>query len=627
MASTAIPRGPFIGASNDSDFQSSNGRSGSKKHASAEAFAHHAFANCGSKVILASDPSLADPLLAPLAYPRATPMAGCGSGSSDDDSEHGPSAVSMTSTTETNTSGSSGGRSDGLGLTMTPPGRLTPDQADHDHNRPNTLIKSNSTSSLQLVASGTSSQTSQSGLRLRATNRHPTTPAPSKSSTIQYTKDDIDSSSSHVPSPIASLRSGSSTEPLTDNQNKGIQAPSVAEDTAITKPLDADPDDPLAFSMDSYLERQASGKYLMYEADVRTLIWAFVFMPGCTVLHYYFPSLSWYIFPFSLYFSLAAAVIAHNHNHCPTFSSWRLNAFFGNWVSVFYGYPTYAWIPTHNLNHHRFVNRIGDSTITWRHTNEHNAAVASTYFFVSSYYQAGPISDYLNRAKARRHVDGKYMYIMLQYIWFITVHLSIFGAFVYRHGLGLGFQQYCFSSLGPALFSLWAIMFINYIQHVHCDAWHPYNHSRNFISPTLNYLLFNNGYHTAHHNNASLHWSLLPDLHNQMVPRVHPNLLVPSFWYFVFDSYLLALVSSRFGTKQIGRLPSDPPSELVAAAAAARLQQVKDASSASADEKVDHGRSDGHNVVVDGVKYESAFAQKLMKELMQATTADQAGTF
>ena len=54
------------------------------------------------------------------------------------------------------------------------------------------------------------------------------------------------------------------------------------------------------------------------------------------------------------------------------------NQIFGNWISIFYGYPTFAWIPTHNLNHHKYVNRAGDATITWRYTNRHNLLVALT---------------------------------------------------------------------------------------------------------------------------------------------------------------------------------------------------------------------------------------------------------
>ena len=110
-------------------------------------------------------------------------------------------------------------------------------------------------------------------------------------------------------------------------------------------------------------------------ADRRTLVWA-VAMPVVALLPYVRPELAVWLWPLSCYLALSAGVIAHNHNHTPTFRGRTLNAIFGNWLSIFYGYPTYAWVPTHNLNHHKFVNKAGDATITWRFTNKHNALVA-----------------------------------------------------------------------------------------------------------------------------------------------------------------------------------------------------------------------------------------------------------
>src|SRR5678816_842971 len=108
--------------------------------------------------------------------------------------------------------------------------------------------------------------------------------------------------------------------------------------------------------------------FLRYPADRRTLAWA-VAMPVVALLPYLRPELAVWLCPLSCYLALSAGVIAHNHNHTPTFRDRKLNGAFGNWLSIFYGYPTFAWVPTHNLNHHKFVNKAGDATITWRHTN------------------------------------------------------------------------------------------------------------------------------------------------------------------------------------------------------------------------------------------------------------------
>ncbi len=52
-------------------------------------------------------------------------------------------------------------------------------------------------------------------------------------------------------------------------------------------------------------------------------------------------------------------------------------------------------------------------------------------------------------------------------------------------------------------------MLFNYDQHVHTDPWSKHNHSRSWDGKLLNFLLFNNGYHLAHHENPATHWSKL----------------------------------------------------------------------------------------------------------------------
>src|SRR5690606_32031812 len=140
------------------------------------------------------------------------------------------------------------------------------------------------------------------------------------------------------------------------------------------------------------------------------------FAPLVMASQYIWPELIGYVTVLSLYFGVSAAVIAHNHNHSPTFANKRVNEFFGGVLAIFYSYPTFAWIPTHNLNHHKLVNKPGDATITWRYTNKHNFLVAATYFFVSSYFHNGPIDEFIARAKGRnpsqyRRIIGQYLLV------------------------------------------------------------------------------------------------------------------------------------------------------------------------------------------------------------------------
>jgi fatty acid desaturase len=295
---------------------------------------------------------------------------------------------------------------------------------------------------------------------------------------------------------------------------------------------------------------------LKNSADRRTVLWVLL-APVFVGLQYASPELIPYLSPVSCYFALACGVIAHNHNHCQTFKSKEANRWFAIWLSLFYGYPTFAWVPTHNLNHHKYVNREGDATITWRFTNRHNALVAITYFFVSSYYQSKPINDYIANAKQKN--PALYRLIIGQYAAWIGTYVAMYALAARLYGWGHGFYVFAFSIGLPAFFSLWTIMLFNYDQHVHTDPFSEYDHSRSFTSAAVNFLLFNNGYHLVHHENPGVHWSKLPELHAQVEHLIHPSLKQKSLAWYWFKQYALAPFFPSLGTVQLGPGPMHPP--------------------------------------------------------------------
>lgn len=286
------------------------------------------------------------------------------------------------------------------------------------------------------------------------------------------------------------------------------------------------------------------------------MLWAAA-MPVAAGLQYLRPAWVPFLAPISAYLALCAGVIAHNHNHCPTFRSRLGNRLFGFWLSCFYGYPTFAWIPTHNQNHHKFVNRAGDATITWRYTNAHRIDVALTYFFVSSWFQSDPIKAYIGKAKASN--PRLYRQIITEYVVWALVAVGTLTLAIGLHGWKTGLFVWSFATLVPAVFALWTIMLFNYEQHVHTDPWSEHNHSRTWTGGILNAMLFNNGFHAAHHEHPGMHWSELPKVHAELEPLIHPELVERNvIWYFV-RSYLLGPFFPSVGTRQVGRAPFDPP--------------------------------------------------------------------
>jgi fatty acid desaturase len=299
-----------------------------------------------------------------------------------------------------------------------------------------------------------------------------------------------------------------------------------------------------------------------HAADYRTLLWAFVFMPATLIAQLVSPKLVPYLSPLSFYFAIAAGTIAHNHNHCPTFSSKRVNAFFGVWISLFYGYPSFAWIPTHNLNHHRYVNREGDATITWRHTNRNTWYVALSYYFISAYYQSVPIKEYIRKAKTNN--PKLYREIMTQYaVWILTI-VAVAALCFGIHG-GAGWKIFVFAFFLPGFIGPWTMMWFNYMQHVHTDPWSKHHHSRDMTGRLFNFLLFNNGLHTVHHENAGAHWSKAWEAHAKIEKELHPELAWKSFTWWLIRGYLIPAFVKSLETKQVGRAPFDKTNANVAA--------------------------------------------------------------
>lgn len=291
--------------------------------------------------------------------------------------------------------------------------------------------------------------------------------------------------------------------------------------------------------------------------DFRTILWVLI-APGLVAAQYARPDLVPYLAWFSAYFALACGVIAHNHNHCPTFKNRSMNTAFGNWISIFYGYPTFAWIPTHNLNHHKFVNRAGDATITWRYSNKHSFLIAVSYFFVSAYFQSEPINTFIRKAKEKN--PKLFRRIVMQYVVFVGAQVSMVALAIALHGPKTGLFVWGCSMGLPAFFSLWTIMLFNYEQHVHTDPFSEYNHSRSWDGRILNFFLFNNGLHYVHHEHPGTHWSEMRRLHDEVADKIHPDLVQKSlFWYWI-KQYALAPLIPSLGTKQIGPGPMNPPS-------------------------------------------------------------------
>jgi beta-carotene hydroxylase len=274
---------------------------------------------------------------------------------------------------------------------------------------------------------------------------------------------------------------------------------------------------------------------LRYKADIKVLIYMFIttalFIVQWTLIGFH--PVSYILF---LFMSISVAVMVHNHNHLPIWRKNTPNTLTDLWLTVFYGFPVFAWIPTHNKNHHKLNNRIGDYTITYRVSEKNNLLTLLSYPTISGFYQQKAIRDYL-KEQFKNNKKRFYLCILQYLVLFIWIGIAFF----------INWEKALLFVVIPQQVALFSVLIFNYVQHVHANEESEFNHSRNFTG-ALNFFLFNNGLHTAHHDKAGLHWSKVPEEHKKIEKNIDPSLIERSFWWYIFRSYILGLFSKRFKT-------------------------------------------------------------------------------
>ena len=278
---------------------------------------------------------------------------------------------------------------------------------------------------------------------------------------------------------------------------------------------------------------------LRFKADYRSVAYM-IFTTGLLIAQWIVGYVHPVLFPLSLFMAVSVAVMAHNHNHLPMWKNRTMNTLTDYWLTLFYGFPAFAWKPTHNMNHHVLNNREGDYTITWRYTEGNHFFSLMSYPSISSFFQQTPIKGYLKhlRKKDKRSfwlAIGQYVALAL----FVGVALII------------DWKKALFFIIIPQQFALFSILLFNYVQHVHANEESEWNHSRNFVGPMLNTLLFNNGFHTIHHERAGIHWSLTPKEHAKIEHHIDDSLKERSFWWYMIRTYILSPVVPSFRTRSM----------------------------------------------------------------------------
>jgi fatty acid desaturase len=271
---------------------------------------------------------------------------------------------------------------------------------------------------------------------------------------------------------------------------------------------------------------------LKYSADKRTVFVIFLYFIFAIIPWFFWNELSVLgIIANSVLncvFSFTCAVIVHNTIHVPMFKKAIHNKIAQVVLSLTYGHPVSAYVPGHNFSHHMYTQTDKDSIRTSKARFKINFFNQLFFFFIMS---GDIIKGEIKFAKKMYKEEPRWFrqYILeLVLVFGIKIFLCI-----------LNWKAFIFFVLIPHQYAAWGIVSTNYFQHDGCDENHPYNHSRNFTGNFFNFIMFNNGYHGAHHMQPGLHWSLLPDFYEKnLKPYIHPSLDKKSLLEYLFKAHI-----------------------------------------------------------------------------------------
>jgi beta-carotene hydroxylase len=248
-----------------------------------------------------------------------------------------------------------------------------------------------------------------------------------------------------------------------------------------------------------------------------------------------------------LVMAIGIGVIHHHHAHLPMWRHRRMNRAFDLALAALQGHPTYAFVATHNANHHRHRHGPEDWARTYRFAGGDTnhlwgyalhplqAAVALYPHFL----------EHLRRM--RRRSQGVWRWACLQYALVVALWLVV-ALIDWRKAV-------LYVAVPQALAMHW-LLGANYLQHAHADGHSRWNYARNFTG-AVNLLYFNIGLHTAHHEHPRMHWSRMPVVHAALRHRVDPALEERSLAWYILRVMVLAPLVPRWRSRPSMRAWTD----------------------------------------------------------------------
>ena len=212
------------------------------------------------------------------------------------------------------------------------------------------------------------------------------------------------------------------------------------------------------------------------------------------------------------------APINHHHQHVNTFRSPWLNRLYEIVLGLQCGVGPYNWVLHHNLGHHlNYLNqRPHEQPDESRWTRADGSQMGRFEYSIDLL-----LRHQLDIVKVgRRHPKI--------FRSFLLMKVPLWGLI----GVGLAIRpvETVLVFLLPAFLTLFHTIWATYEHHAGCTPSDHHTASRNRDNWLYNTLTGNLGLHSAHHKRPGLHWSLLPDLHEQIRDEIPEDQIFKTFW-------------------------------------------------------------------------------------------------
>lgn len=217
------------------------------------------------------------------------------------------------------------------------------------------------------------------------------------------------------------------------------------------------------------------------------------------------------------------SIVNHNLIHSKVFESVAADKLLSLWLTLIKGHSATSLIVMHNKNHHRF-NGSSEDFVSPKRAGKGKGVIRMLRY----------LKEVLILTTHPRHFKGdenEGQILLENFTLIIFILILCF----------IDLRTFLIFTLIPWILSLFFLILINLFQHDHCDLDSEWNHSRNFIGSIPNFFMFNNGYHTIHHLDPSLHWADLKEEHEKKVsPHIDKRLEEKSLSLFILKNYFLS---------------------------------------------------------------------------------------